>query len=348
MASPIRVLHYVNQFFAGRGGEAQAGAKVVLERRVVGPGRLLEQRLGADARIIATVVGGDAYVAEEPDAARAAFLGILEAEAPDLVIAGPAFESGRYGVACIRMCNAAAELGIPAVAGLHHANPAVALRARGLCVAESGPSVRAMPEALARLAALGLKLARQVPLGPSADEGYVPTGRRERVLRDRPGHERALAMLVDKLAGRPFVTELAMVGLAPVEPAHPVADLAKARLALVTSGGLVPHGNPDRMPSRFSRRLYEYELPEPGFAPGEWESVHAGFHVAAINEDPNRVVPLDVARALAREGRIGSLSPRLYSLAGVGTPDLASLEIARELITSLRRDGVDGVLLVAT
>lgn len=348
MGAPIRIIHYINQFFAGRGGEAQAGLPVTFERSIVGPGRLLAQALGAQAAIVGTAIGGDTYVAEQPEAAREAFRRILAAEGPDLVLAGPAFESGRYGVACIYMCQVAADAGTAAVTGMHPSNPAAALRTPGLYVVPTGLSVRAMPEAVADLSALALKVGRRASLGSADDEGYLPTGRRERVLRERQGHERAVVMLLDKLGGRPYRTELAMVGLPPVTPAPPVRDLARARIGLVTSGGLVPRGNPDRMPSRFSRQLYEYDLPDAGLLPGEWESIHAGFHVAAINENPNVVVPLDVARALVAENRIGSLAPRLYSLAGVGTPDVAAKRIAAELVQSLRRHAVDAALLVAT
>ena len=50
---------------------------------------------------------------------------------PDVVVAGPAFDAGRYGLACGRICQATVEeLGVPGVTGLFPENPAVDLYRR--------------------------------------------------------------------------------------------------------------------------------------------------------------------------------------------------------------------------
>ena len=348
MADPIRVVHYLNQFFAGRGGEEAAGEPVRFVEGPLGPGRLLQQRLADAGRVVGTVVGGDAYVAERAEDARRAFVAVLHAQRPDVVLAGPAFESGRYGVACIRMLGAAADCAIPAAAAMHPTNPGLALGRSGGYVVPAAADATGMAEAISRLAAIGVKLGRRHPLGPAAVEGYLPTGERRPVVHSEPGHTRAMAMLLAKLAGRPFRSELALRRPAAVEPAPALGDTAKSRLVLITSGGLVPRGNPDRMPHRYSRHRFEYELPCNGLVPGEWESIHAGYHVAGVNANPNVVLPLDAVRRLLEEGRIGSLSPRFQSLAGVGTPDTAAREIAGELADSLRREGAHGAIMVAT
>jgi glycine reductase complex component B subunit gamma len=253
MAGPIRVVHYLNQFFAGRGGEEAAGEAVSFVEGPLGPGRLLQQRLGETGRIAGTVVGGDAYVAERPEAARAAFVALLHTQGPDVVLAGPAFESGRYGVACIQMLVAASDRGVPAAAAMHPANPALALRRPGGYVVPTAADATGMMEAISRLAVIGVKLGRREPLGPAVVDGYLPTGERRPVVHPEPGHTRAMAMLVDKLAGRSFRSELALLRRRAITPAPPLDDTAKSRLALNTSGGLVPRGNPDRMPHRYSR-----------------------------------------------------------------------------------------------
>ena len=46
MPAPLRVVHYVNQFFGGIGGEDQAHVGVSAREGAVGPGRLLERALG--------------------------------------------------------------------------------------------------------------------------------------------------------------------------------------------------------------------------------------------------------------------------------------------------------------
>src|SRR5437773_3929850 len=73
MTDAVRILHYLNQFFGGRGGEEAAGMPVSFVEGPLGPGRLLAQCLGGAGRIIGTVVGGDGYVAEQGAAATSAF-----------------------------------------------------------------------------------------------------------------------------------------------------------------------------------------------------------------------------------------------------------------------------------
>ena len=90
MSTPLRVVHYVNQFFAGIGGEAQAHVGVSVREGAVGPGRALEAALGDAARVVATVIGGDNFVSENQDAAAKAIGGHLRELVPDVVVAGPA------------------------------------------------------------------------------------------------------------------------------------------------------------------------------------------------------------------------------------------------------------------
>ena len=60
----IKVLHYVNQFFAGIGGEEAAGHDVVFLPRAVGVGAEIEKPLKAHGVEFATVACGDNYFHE--------------------------------------------------------------------------------------------------------------------------------------------------------------------------------------------------------------------------------------------------------------------------------------------
>ena len=64
MSSPLRVVHYINQFFAGVGGEEQAGVGVSVRDGAVGPGRALDKALGGAATVAATIVCGDNFVSD--------------------------------------------------------------------------------------------------------------------------------------------------------------------------------------------------------------------------------------------------------------------------------------------
>ena len=63
-----RVVHYINQFFAGVGGEEAAGTPPEVRTGAVGPGRRLQQLLGDDHQVVATVVCGDDHAAGDPGA----------------------------------------------------------------------------------------------------------------------------------------------------------------------------------------------------------------------------------------------------------------------------------------
>src|SRR5919201_6727550 len=119
MAELLRVLHYINAFFGGQGGEEEAQTAVSLQDGALGPGRLLEQILADEGQVIATIMCGDGYFSEHEEAVVAQVQGYLRDLKPDIFLAGPAFRSGRYGLACGRLCLEAERLGIPAVNGTH-------------------------------------------------------------------------------------------------------------------------------------------------------------------------------------------------------------------------------------
>ena len=97
--SKIRVVHYINQFFANIGGEEKADYPAELRvGEVVGPGLALAQKFGDEAEIVATIVCGDSYFNENLEKAKAEILEMVKGQNADLFIAGPAFNAGRYGV----------------------------------------------------------------------------------------------------------------------------------------------------------------------------------------------------------------------------------------------------------
>src|SRR5262245_40176692 len=126
-----RVVHYLNQFFGGAGGEEQAGARPSSRPGPVGPGVALQQALGEQARVVGTVICGDNFATEREDEAVADILRLVAAFEPDLVVAGPAFNAGRFGMACGAVAvRVSADLGVPAVTGMYPENAGVALYQR--------------------------------------------------------------------------------------------------------------------------------------------------------------------------------------------------------------------------
>jgi glycine reductase len=249
-----------------------------------------------------------------------------------VLVAGPAFNAGRYGTACAVLGAAVtAKLGVPVVSAMFPENPGVEVGRRDLYIVESAATAAGMAPALASVARLALKLARREPLGPADIEGYVPRGNRRNIVDARPGAERMVSMLVARLKGEPFRTELALPAFDRVAPAPPVADPAKARLALVTEAGIVPHGNPDGLESWRASK-----------------SVHGGFDTTQIRRDPHRIVPLDIVRDLQREGRLGYVHPDLYVTMGNVAPVARAQRFGKEIAEDLRKQQIEAVLLTAT
>ncbi|HBM80634.1 MAG TPA: glycine/betaine/sarcosine/D-proline family reductase selenoprotein B, partial [Clostridiaceae bacterium] len=94
----FRVVHYINQFFGQIGGEDKAGIGPQVKEGIVGPGMALKQALKDEAQIVATVICGDSYFNENIEKAKAEILDMIRKYSPDIFIAGPAFNAGRYGV----------------------------------------------------------------------------------------------------------------------------------------------------------------------------------------------------------------------------------------------------------
>ena len=349
MSDPLRVVHYLNQFFGGIGGEDHAGVGVSVKAGAVGPGRALEAALGDGARIEATIVCGDNFASDQAEDAARAIGAELDRLKPDVLVAGPAFSSGRYGLACALACRVARQRGIAAITAMHPDNPGVSTARREIPIVPTGTATTSMPAALSALAALARRLGRGERLGPAEVEGVIGSGVRRVHDRGRPGYQRALDMLLAKLHGRPFRSEVPYAAPERVTPAPPVADLSRARIAMVTTGGLVRKGNPDRQVSANAVRYHRHTVAElESLSPQEWEAYHAGYFNHLVNSNPNYILPLSFLRDLERQGRVGKVHEHIYALPGVSTPVAVSMGHGRNIAADLKAGGVEGVLLVAT
>ena len=349
MVNPIRVIHYLNQFFAGIGGEEAANTPVEVREGPVGPGRPLQAALGDQGSVVATIICGDNYLTDARPAALGNIAGALKAWRPHVVVAGPAFQAGRYGVACVEVCKAADAHGIPAVTGMHRENPGVLASRRVVLIVPTGAATVEMPAALSALARLAVKLGRGEALGPAEVEGYLPRGIRKKGLRDAPGYRRAVDMLAAKLHGRSFTTEVPYQAPDRVAPAPPVASLRRAAVALVTTGGIVPKGNPDRQASKNAARYYRYSVEHlQSMTSDQWEAYHAGYFTHLVNHNPNYVLPLSYMRELEAAGEIGGVYPGIFTLPGVSTPVAQAEALGAGIARELHEAGVPACLLVAT
>ena len=348
--SIIKVVHYINQFYAGIGGEDKAGIPASLQEGAVGPGLAFKNQFGDQAEIVATVVCGDSYFNENMDAAAAQILDWIKSLNADLLIAGPAFNAGRYGVACGTVCAAAMEkLGIASITGMYAENPGVEMFRDKTYIVPTKNSAAGMRDAVKKMAPLAIKLARREKIGASCEEGYLPRGERINFFENERGSKRAVEMLMKKLTGQPFETEYPMPSFDRVAPSPALENLSAAAVALVTSGGIVPRGNPDHIEASNASRFGEYSIAGLDTLSTEaWETAHGGYDPVYANEDPNRILPVDVLRKLEKEGVIGKLHNLFYSTVGNGTAVASARNYAKEIVRRLLDAGVNAVILTST
>ena len=343
-----RVVHYINQFFANIGGEEMAHIEPELREGIVGPGMALNTAWKGEAEIVNTIVCGDSYFAEHEAEAKEKILGWVKEIKPDFFIAGPAFNAGRYGYACANICVAVQELGIPVLTGMYQENPGADYKEKILIVA-TRDSAAGMRQAAPTMAKLALKIMNGEKLGASCEDGYMNNGIRVNFFEKERGAKRAVDMLINKLNGKPFVTEYPMPSFDRVAPNHAIKDLSKATIALCTSGGIVPKGNPDHIESSSDSHYGEYNIAGVDDLTSEtFETAHGGYDPIYANEDPDRVLPVDVMRDLEKEGKIGKLHDYYYATVGNGTAVASAKKFAAEYAQKLLAAGVDAVIMTST
>ena len=348
--SKIRVVQYINQFFAQIGGEEKADIPAELREGPVGPGLAFNAAWGDEAEVVATIICGDSYFNENLEKAQAEVLEMVKSQNPDLFIAGPAFNAGRYGVACGTIAKAVQDnLNIPVLTGMYEENPGADMFKKDVYIVATKNSAAGMRDAIKKMAPLALKLARHEAIGASCEEGYMPNGVRVNLFEKERGSARAVKMLIAKLNGKPFTTEFPMPTFDRVAPNPAVKDMAHATVALCTSGGIVPLGNPDHIESSSASHYGEYDITGVmDLDAAHWARAHGGYDPVYANADADRVLPVDILREMEKEGRIGKLHNKFYTTVGNGTAVASSKAFAAEYAQKLKADGVDCVIMTST
>ena len=268
----------------------------------------------------------------------------------DRVVAGPGFFAGRYGVACGDVCASVEEkLKIPTVTALYHENPGAEMYASKTYIVRASDSARGMKDAVKTMSSLLLKRLKGDAMGSAMEEGYLSRGVRKVFFHEKTGAKRAVEMLLKKMDGQPFQTEYEMPVFKKIPPSAPIEDLSKATIAIITSGGIVPKGNPDkiRVSSAESYGIYDISSLN-DLTPDNYESIHGGYDTTWANENPDVVLPLDVMREFEKEGVIGKLHEYAYCTTGTGTAVGHAERFGQEIGAKLKESGVDGVILTST
>jgi betaine reductase complex component B subunit beta len=345
-----KAIVYINQFFGQIGGEDKADFTPVIQEGLVGPA--IELNKQSDAEVTHTIICGDNYIGSNTDEAVNTILKFLEDKEFDIFFAGPAFQAGRYGAACGHICKAVKEkFNVPVITSMHVENPGVEMFKKDMYILKGGHSAAKMRDDVKSMANLGNKILKGEQLLGAEEEGYYSRGIRHQVWRNdsKPASDRVVEMLIKKLNGEPFETELPIPKADRVPIAPAIKDLSKATIALVTTGGIVPVDNPDRIQSASATRWGRYNIAGlDDLKGGVYKTIHAGFDPAAADADPDVITPIDALRTYEKEGKIERLHDYFYSTVGTGTTQAEAARMAKEMIPFLREDNVDAIIMVST
>jgi betaine reductase len=274
----------------------------------------------------------------------------IRAANADLLIAGPCFQAGRYGMAAGALCSAVqSQLNIPVLAAMSEENPGTDLYRELMYIVDSGGNAASMRDAVRKMADLARKRIGNQPIGLPKEESYFARG----VIRDRfveqTAGQRLVDMVLAKVKGEPFESEMAPTTFSPVPMPPGVKDLTRAKLLLITDGGLVPKGNPDNIEGSAATRWGSYKIAGCDDLKGEdYEISHGGYDPQFVREDPDRLVPLDVMRELEQSGAIGELYEEFLSTSGLANPLSNTRRMGREMADKVKRLGIDAVILTST
>jgi betaine reductase len=346
----MKIVHYLNQFFGGLGGEEKAGMPLEVRQGAIGPGRLLEQLFGGEARVVMTLICGDNYAVERQEEFVEAALAKIRLATPDLFVAGPCFQAGRYGMAAGALCSAvSSKLGIPAVAAMSRENPGADLYHESLYIIDSGTHAAKMRDVLNKMVNLGQKLVNKAEVGLPGEEGYLPHGLIRDHLVEQTAAQRLVDMILKKTKGDSFESEMIPTAFSPVPMPPPVQDLSNAKVVLITDGGLVPKGNPDKIQNLAATRWGSYSIAGRDDLKGEdYEISHGGYDPQFVREDPDRLVPLDVMREFENEGVVGKVHDEFFSTSGLANPLSNTRRMGREMAEKIILLGGDAAILTST
>ena len=357
----LRVVHYINQFFGQIGGEDKADVGFSVKEGPVGPGMLLQKHLGDRGEIVGTIICGDNYFSANLEKAAKELLELIAPFKPDLFFAGPAFAAGRYGISCGHACKVIGEkYKIPVVSGMFEENPGVEVYRPHAYIAKTSNNAAQMGQAMENMASIAFHLVDNTHgdlfvggfgIGTPEEEGYFPQMMIRNVFTDKTAAKRSVDMCLARIKGEPFQTEMPYAVFEKINPAPGIKNLKKARIAIVSDGGLVDKDNKGNIKTRGCSVWTSYNLDDffsPDKKPEDFYVSHTGYYGVDVIADRNRMVPYDILSELEDLGEIEALHKTYYVTCGNSTVAKWSAQMGREIVEELKRDGVDGVILTST
>lgn len=125
-----------------------------------------------------------------------------------------------------------------------------------------------------------------------------------------------------------------------------IKDISKATIALITVGGIVPKGNPDKIPTSKATFYKKYSLNGIQDLTSEnYEVADGAYDPTNVNEDPDRMLPVDIMRRLEMEGAIGRLYDYFYTTVGNGMAVDTAKTLGTNLANELKNENINGFIL---
>ena len=125
---------------------------------------------------------------------------------------------------------------MPVITSINEENPGAEMFKKDMYILRGGNIASRMRADVKAMVNLANKILNEEEIGSADEEGYFPRGIRRQVWRAdaKPASERMVEMLVKKLNGEPFETELPIPKMDRVPIAPAIKDLKHARIALLS------------------------------------------------------------------------------------------------------------------
>jgi glycine reductase len=233
---------------------------------------------------------------------------------------------------------------------MHEDNPGTKEIGRHVFAIQTGASAASMQESLKRFSLL---IERLLAGDKNAIESFraehcLPIPRRFTVRSGAPDYVRAADLLLAKINGQPCETEIPQLAVKQHLIPNLTGSLKDATVALVTEGGLVPKGNPDRLESSRGSKYFKYAIEgRENLRQGEFEAMHTGYDTSTVDKDPDRIVPLDAMRVLEKGARFKKLHDHYFVTTGTGAMPSKMEEIGAGIAEELAGSGIGAVILTA-
>ena len=109
------------------------------------------------------------------------------------------------------------------------------------------------------------------------------------------------------------------------------------------------HARQQEIEGRAATRWGSYSIKGKDNLDGDdYEISHGGYDPRHVQEDPDRLVPLDALREMEKEGAIGELHNEFISTSGLANPLSNTRRMGKEMVEKVKTEGVDAVILTST